>query len=302
MRVLLVNGRASYQSIGEELKLSSNAIKSRVMKMIDEGVIAHFDTQLKLESLGYDLIYALISHGADQEQTILEKVKLVGDTFLMINCVGDLIVLGIAVRGELDQKVELVKKLVEPATVINIFSVKAMPLKKLIRTDLLLLRHLIKYPRASAHDIAKATKISARTVKRRIDYLTTMELMHFSLINNPAAMRGFIQFCLLLEMDEKNYNDVVNKIYRQLGDHFLLPPPPIYQKNMIVVILYSDNVYSMDEMFRFVRNIDGVNNVELVIPTEIDFRLGWFIKVIDTVLKKKKRTTVIREEDYLVAR
>lgn len=292
--MLLVNGRASYQSIGSELGLSSNAVKSRVMKMIDDGVIARFIAKIKLEAFGYDLIYALISHGNEQEQTILDKIKLVGDTFMVINCVGNITVLGIAVKGELEQKMELVKKLVEPAIVINIFPVRATPVKKLIHTDLMLIKHLVKYPRASANDIAKALKISARTVKRRLDFLSKMDIVNFSLLYNPAAMRGFIQFSLLLDINEKKYKDVVNKIYRQLGDHFLLPPPPLYQKSMIVVILYTDNMHSMDEMFKVVMKIDGVKNVELSIPTKLDFKLDWFIKSVDKTLKAKEPVIIAK--------
>ena len=292
--MLLVNGRASYQSISSELGLSSNAVKSHVMKMIDDGVIARFIAQIKLQAFGYDLIYVLINHGNEREQTILDKIKLVGDTFLVINCVGNITVLGIAVKGELEQKMELVKKLVEPAIVINIFPVRATPVKKLIHTDLMLLKHLVKYPRTSANDIAKALKISARTVKRRLDFLSKMDIVNFSLLYNPAAMRGFIQFSLLLDINEKKYKDVVNKIYRQLGDHFLLPPPPLYQESMIVVILYTDNMHSMDEMFKAVMKIDGVNNVELSIPTKLDFKLDWFIKSVDKALKTKEPVIIVK--------
>jgi DNA-binding Lrp family transcriptional regulator len=301
MRILLVNGRASYQSIGDELKLSSNAVKNRVMRMIDEGAIGRFVTQVRLEKFGHELIYALISHGNGQQETIVDRLKLVGDTFMVINCVGDITVFGIAVRGELEQKMELVKRLVDPAIVINMFSIRSLPVKKLMRTDLLLIRHLVKYPRASVHDLAKALKVSTRTVKRRLEFLAKNDIINFSMLYNPAAMRGFIQFSLLLEIEERKYATVVERIYRQLGDHFLLPPPQIYQKNMIVVILYTDNVYSMDEMFNTVKNIDGVRNVELSIPTRIDFKLDWFVNVIDKVLKQK-REGVIRQEDYLLAR
>src|SRR3989337_152628 len=96
MRMLLINGRASYQSIGNELGLSSNTVKARVMKMIDEGTIVRFLTNVKLEAFGYDLIYVTVSHGPDQENEILQKVKLVGDAFMVINCVGGVTVLGIA--------------------------------------------------------------------------------------------------------------------------------------------------------------------------------------------------------------
>jgi len=302
MRMLLVNGRASYQNIGNQLHLSSNTVKNRVMKMIDNGTIDRFISQIKVQAFGYDLIYAIVSHGGEQQQSLLDKAKLLGHIFMVINCIGDLSVLGIAVRGELEQKMELVRKLFEPAIVINLFSVRAIPVNKLTHTDLMLIRHLIKFPRASAFDIAKAINISTRTVKRRLDLITRLDIIRFSILYNPVAMHGFIQFFLLLEIDEKRYKDVVSRIYRQLGDNFLLPPPPIYQKSMIVVILYTDNVNAMDEMFKIVKNVDGVKKVEMSIPTKLDFELSWFIMMIDKVLKKSRENNIIRRGNYILER
>jgi len=302
MRMLLINGRASYQSIGDELGLSSNTVKARVMKMIDEGTIVRFLTNVKLESFGYDLIYIVVRHGSEQESEILQKVKLVGDTFIVINCVGDIKVLGIAVKDELEKRIELVKTLLEPAIVVSVFPVKAAPVKRLTRTDLMLIRHLIKYPRATANDIAKAIKVSTRTVKRRFDTLTNNEVMHFMVLFNPAAMKGYIHFNMMLNVDPRKYRDVVRYIYRELSDNFLLPPPPMHQERTIAVLLYSDNVYSMDEMFKKVKNLDGVQNVELFMPSKLEFKQDWFVKVIESLLKKSRETNVIRQEDYILAR
>lgn len=302
MRMLLINGRASYRSIGDELELSSNTVKTRVMKMIEEGAIVRFLTNVKLEAFGYDLIYVVVRHGSEQENEILRKTKLVGNTFMVINCVGGMTVLGLAVKGELEKKMELVKTLLEPAVVVSIFPVKASPVKRLTRTDLMLIRHLIKYPRASANDIARAIKVSTRTVKRRFDLLTKNEVIHFMILFNPASMKGFIHFSMMLEVDEKKYRDVVGHIYKELSDYFLLPPPPMYQKSAIVVILYSDNLYSMDEMFKKVKNLDGVKNVELFMPSKLEFKQDWFVKVLDNLLKKTKQTNVIHQEDYVIAR
>jgi len=302
MRVLLINGRASYQTIGKELGLSGNTVKTRVTKMIKDGAIMRFLTNVKLEAFGYDLIYVIVSHGPEQESEILQKVKLVGDTFMVINCVGGVTVLGIAVKGELDRKMELVKTLLEPAIVVSIFPVKATPVKRLTRTDLLLIRHLINHPRATVNDIARAIKVSTRTVKRRFDILTKNEVIHFMILFNPAAMKGYIHFSMMLDVDAKKYRDVVRHIYKELSDNFLLPPPPIYQESAIVVLLYSDNVYSMDEMFKKVKNLDGVQNVELFIPSKLEFRQEWFVKVIDNLLKKSKETKIIHQEDYVITK
>jgi DNA-binding Lrp family transcriptional regulator len=300
--MLLINGRASYQSIGDELGLSSNTVKMRVMKMIDEGAIVRFLANVKLEAFGYDLIYVVVRHGSEQESAILQKARLVGNIFMVMNCVGGITVLGIAVKSELEEKVQLLATLLEPAIVESVFPVKASPVKKLTRTDITLIRHLIKYPRATANDIAKAIKVSTRTVKRRLDILTKNEVMHFMILFNPAAMKGYIQFSMMLRVDPRKYSDVVRHIYRELSDNFLLPPPPIYQESAIVVILYSDNVYSMDEMFKRVKSLDGVQNVELFMPSKLEFKQDWFLKMLDTLLKKSRETNIIHQEDYILAR
>lgn len=302
MRTLLVNGRASYQTIGDAVGLSSNTSKVRVMRMMKSGAIVRFLANVKLEALGYDLIYVTVSHGHELDNRILQKVKLVGETFMVINCIGGVTVLGIAVKGELEKKMELVKTLLEPAIVASIWPVRTSPVKRLTRTDLLLIRHLIKYPRATVNDLARAIKISTRTVKRRFDVLTKNDVMHFMILFNPAAMKGYIHFSMMLEVDERKYRDVVRYIYKELSDNFLLPPPPMYQESTIVVLLYTDNVYSLDEMFKKVKNLDGVKNVELFIPSTLEFKQDWFVKVIEGLLKKTRDTTIIHQEDYVLAR
>jgi DNA-binding Lrp family transcriptional regulator len=301
MRTLLINGRAPYRAIGDELGLSSNTVKARVMRMMDEGTIVRFHTRVKMEAFGYDLIYVTVSHAPEQGKEILEKVKLIGEPFMIINCVGGVTVLGLAVKGELKNKMELLKTLLEPAVVASIFSGKASPMKRITRTDLMLIRYLMKHPRATTNYIAKAVRVSARTVKRRLDLLTKNELLNFSIIFNPAAMKGYIQFSMMLEADARKYKEVVRQIYRELSENFLLPPPPLFQESVIVVILYSDNVYSMDEMFRKVKGLDGVQNVELFIPSKIEFKDDWFVKVIDNMLRKNG-DRVFHQEDYIVAR
>lgn len=302
MRALLVNGRATYQTIGNDLGLSSSTVKARVSKMINESVIVRFLANVKLEAFGYDLIYVVIRHGHEGEGEILRKVKLVGETFMVINCVGGVTVLGMAVKGELGKKMEIMKTLLEPAVVTSMFPVKASPVERFTRTDLMLIRHLIKYPRATMKDIAKAIKVSTRTVKRRFDALTKNEAMQFMILFNPAAMKGYIHFSMLLDVDAKKYRDVARRIHKELSENFLLPPPPMYQESVIVVLLYTDNLYSMDEMFKKVKSFNGVRNVELFMPSTLEFKQDWFVNIIDNLLKKSKEAKFIHQEDYIVAR
>lgn len=299
MRALLINGRASHQSIANELGLSSNTVKSRIAKMLEDRVIVRFLTNVKLETFGYDIIYAVVRHGPEQEKEILQKVKLLGETFMVIRCVGGVTVLGIAVKGEPDQKADILKTLLDPAIVTSVFPVQSSPIERFTRTDLLMMKHLIKYPRATAKDIAKAMRVSPRTVKRRLDALTKKEVMRFMIAYDPAAMRGYIQFSMILDIDPKKYQNVVKQIYEELSQNFLLPPPLMYRESAIVVVLYSDNLYTMDEMSKKVMKLDGVRNVDLFLPTRLEFKQEWIVKMIESMLRKNRETTIIHQEDYI---
>lgn len=296
MRALLANSRASYQTVGRQLGLGSGTIKARVIRMMKEGMIIRFLANVKLEAFGYDLIY-LVTKPVDDLNKVLRKIRPVGETFMVISGVGGVATVGIAVRGELENKVEILTKLLEPY-VASIFPVRATPVDRFTRTDLLLIRHLMKYPKATVKDTARAIRTSTRTVKRRLDALTKNGALHFMILFDPAAMKGYIHFSMILNVDPKKYRDVARRIYQELGSNFLIPPPPGFQESTIVVILYADNVYEMDTMFKKVRRLEGVQNVELFIPSKIEFMQEWFAAVLENLLKRARETNVIRLEDY----
>ncbi len=298
MRRLLINGRASHQSISKELGLSSNTVKTRIGRMMKEGAIEDFHTTVKVEAFGYDIIYVVVRHASERESDILRKAELIGDIFMVINCVGGITGLGIAVKGELEKKAELLKTLFEPAVVTNIFPVRAAPLERFTKTDILLMRHLIHHPRAPVKDIARAIRASARTVKRRLDTLMRKEVLQFTIRFDPAAMKGYINFSMLLDIDARKYKQVVRQIYDELSENFLLPPPPIAQESAFVVVLYTDNLRSMDEMFEKVRKLDGVRNAELLMPSAIRFRQEWLLRVLDSLLRRNRETRIIHQEEY----
>jgi DNA-binding Lrp family transcriptional regulator len=233
----------------------------------------------------------------DLEKEVLRKVKLVGEAFMIIRGVGGVAVVGLAVKGELENKVAILRRLLEPS-IANIFPVCSSPAERFTRTDLLLIRHLIRYPKTPVKDIARAIRASTRTVKRRLDALTKSEVLRFMILFDPVAMKGFIHFSMILNVDPKKYRNVAGRIYRDLSANFLIPPPPIYQESAIVVILYADNVYLMDEMFDRVRRLDGVHNAELFIPSKIEFVQDWFVNALDNLLRRSRETKVVRREEY----
>ena len=116
---LLNNCRESDRQIGKQLGVSGGAVKSRIRKMQESGVIEYFALKIEPPVLGYGVFYIVVT-GRDFN-SILEQVKLVGEPFLIVPCVGGVTVCGIVVKDNVQQKIELAKNLMRDVRVLTIF-------------------------------------------------------------------------------------------------------------------------------------------------------------------------------------
>jgi hypothetical protein len=100
------------------------------------------------------------------------------------------------------------------------------------------------------------------------DYLTKIE--NFI----PFAVLAWIEGDLR-EMLEK-MKDIFEESFMQI---------PFIAKNQIVLFMYSQDIFEMDELAQRVRNMDGVNSADLFIPKTISFPLKWLEQSIDDAKK-----------------
>ena len=73
---------------------------------------------MKIEppSLGYGIIYLTVP--SDDEVGIVKKLKLIGEPFFVVPCLGDIMACGIVVEKDVEQKTELVKNLISNARIV----------------------------------------------------------------------------------------------------------------------------------------------------------------------------------------
>ena len=97
---LLNNCRESDRQIGQKIGLSGVAVKSRIGKMIKSNLIENFTLKIEPHLLGYNVIY-LVTTGQDVNE-IVNQVKLVGEPFFVVPCIGGISACGIVVKGEVE--------------------------------------------------------------------------------------------------------------------------------------------------------------------------------------------------------
>jgi len=91
---LLNNCRTPDRQIGKNVGISGGAVKSRIKKMIDNKVIEDFTLKIEPPVLGYSVLYFVVV-GKDLKN-VLEQVRLIGEPFFVVPCVGGITVCSIA--------------------------------------------------------------------------------------------------------------------------------------------------------------------------------------------------------------
>jgi len=281
---LLNNCRESDRQIGKELGISGGAVRVRIKKMQESGVIEKFFLKIEPPVLGNGVLYFVIS--GENIQEILEQVSLVGEPYIVVPCVGGVTVCGIVIKENLDKKIDLAKKLMKDIRVLSIFEAESSDFNSnLTKTDLEILEELIKEPRQKIEKIAKSTDLSTKTITRCIEKLYDNEGFQFTLNYDPTKIEDFIPHAILLWING-DLKDTLRKLNDRFSDSYL--QIPFIAKNQIVLFLYSDSIFKMDELTQKVRTTKNIKSADLFIPKKISFYTNWIKKLIEESKKSPK--------------
>jgi DNA-binding Lrp family transcriptional regulator len=290
--ILSKDCRESFMSIGSSVGLTSKSVKARVDAMTSTGVIEKFVVKVSPAALGYGLGCMLIvrEHTAHTDD-IIGRLNLLGDVSIHSRCMGGVSTFCLAIKEGHEDKLELLRDSLKPATVHFMFtspSYYSGNKHELSETDLRIIKCLLSNPRMESNDIAKKISISARTVNRRLTRMKDNNILKFFIQCNPVSTLGYIQFVLVVNSVEKSFNSqIVERIYGDLKDNILCQPPIIDPDNIITLILFSKDIFTTDRILKEVESLTGVNRVELFILTGSNSYDEWELREIDKKLNSK---------------
>jgi len=286
---LLNNCRKPDRQIGSEIGISGVAVKSRIKKMIENKIIEEFTLKIEPPVLGYSVLYFVVI--GKEIDVILKQIRLVGEPFFVVPCVGGITVCSIVVKEDPVKKMELAKSLLRDVRVLSVFEAKNPEIRSdLTKTDIEIIDILLKDPRLKIEEIAKKSGFSTKTIARSLEKLQNDEAIQFTLIYNPKNMGGFIPFVILIVVAD--VKQTLSKLAKVFSESFL--QKPFVHMNQIVLFMYTDNVYKMDDLARKVHDIEGIQSVDLFMPKTITFLKKWARDAI-VEAKRSKRLHLMPE-------
>lgn len=286
LNLLARNGRLSYRSIGLTIGMTTKSVKSRVDRMLAAKVIERFLAKVNPSVVGYKTTYALALRKNNLNQELLERINLVGDIQHQFEVMGGAIGFDIAVKEGTEDKIELLLSSLKPALLGLIRSRNREVSQKLSETDFTVIKQLIKNPRMEIGDIAAATTISPKTVRRRLDKMVRNRILEFSIQPNPDAMKGYIVFFLDVKVKDRDHHQkMLQKIYEELDDHFMILSSDMSnQEDSIGLLLASEDAIGIESIRSRIESFDVVKQANAFLPIRLSSPQEWILKAIDKKL------------------
>lgn len=290
IRMLSQDCRRSYRSIALTLGVATNTIKRRIQKLIANNIIERFVANLNRALLFDEKLSSciLIVRRKDPDK-IAQRLSLIGDSFLQVDCLGRVSVFNMTIRDEKTKKSKISSLAIslKDIRIYNLFMSKLSYQHITFNdSDLRIIKCLIEKPRIRISDVAKAISLSEKTIQRRLDRMQRYNLLEFTVLPNPAAIRGYIYFGMIISLEKLQYENIIKYIYSELEQHFL-PPLPVISQEIIILSLYSDNYFDIEKILRNVESLEGVKQVEVIQAIRMRYSQTSLIEEIDNRLANK---------------
>jgi DNA-binding Lrp family transcriptional regulator len=293
---LIGDCRTPYRNIAERVGITPNAVKTRVNKMISQGIIQNFVVRINPVIFGYEKECILtVRHyykSMKEDHDIVKKLNLLGDVYVYAKQLGGDSIFVLAIKPGAEDKIGLMIDLLKPAVVDSKFVDYKPTYMRITVSDFKIIKSLLSNARMEIADIAKGASISSKTVARRIEKMRVGRILEFSILRDMSSMQlvGFIEFAVVININRSLYQYILKRIYRELQEHLVFIPNE-NQSEVIFAVFFCANIPTVDSILMKIKSYDGVERADLFITTRLMYYHEWLKKAIDRSLKSKEVPT-----------
>jgi len=262
--------------------LSTNAVKTRINRLISNGIIREFVTSINIAVFGYSKVCHLTVRDGKSKEETLSRIKLFGRLLFEMDCVGGLSIFGIAIKKDEEEKIQLLPEAIKPAFVHNcVLGQYSSVGNELKETDYKIIKCLMSNPRMEIFEIARRISVSSKTVSGRLARLKEKRMLKFFVSTDPEKMQGYVRFGMIIKLERKTHHKSIRQIQEVLDKNFDIAFPIITQEDMISCQLVARSLFEIDPALKKIESLEGVKGAEVFIPSRIKFHQDWIQREID---------------------
>ena len=263
---LLADSRTPYHELAARLGLSINAVHKRIGAMVNQGIIRAFTTHPSVLSVGAVSVWVYGRSEAAHPGDAHVRLKADDRTYWVANSGGGYLYVGGYLRNisELDGFVAFVRKegeLSDPT--VGILPTMGRPPEPLRPLDYQIIASLRRDSRKPATDVASEVNASAKTVHRRLEWMTEKGLVEFSLDWYPDASNDIVALCHVDVGHGFGRQQVSDALRKRFSDSILVEVVFSNLPNTLVLFMWTNSMRQMEDLRKGVEAAEGVGSVML---------------------------------------
>lgn len=289
LAILAKDCRTSYSSIASMIGLTPKSVNARVKNMVTNGIIEKFIVRVNPAAFGYRIAHVWVrtNIGITKDEAI-RRIKQYGALAYYVHHMGRSCVAALIISKALSARIlRSLSDSLKPATIISIPVSQLSVSTSFSETDLRILKCLLQSgARIELSEIAKKLGISEKTITRRLDRMKGGRLLDLSIQCDPAAMVGYIQFAIPMDIVESYFGNVKESMYAEFQENILYAPNVIDPNNWLLFVLFGQNIFTVDSALAKVDALKGVKTADVYILSKWQFFEDWIIREIDKRLPR----------------
>ncbi|MFX0047784.1 MAG: winged helix-turn-helix transcriptional regulator [Candidatus Hermodarchaeota archaeon] len=288
LKLLLFNGRSSYESIAKQVELTPYLVKKRINNLVDLGVIQKFTTNVNFLIFHSSVCYSLVDirPGTDQQKLIERIGQLDEVSGGAISLQNKMQIIHIYSDDYgFKKNLENLMKFDEILSIENFILLIPPSLghknERLTKTDWKIINSIKDNCRKTDIEIANELKISSKTVKRRIKYLTENAII-LLMIDLDTSAADFLSYLLIVKF-QKIASDSYNQIMQIVKNYFYVWR--VANQEAFIITVFINKLREIEDQVKKIENLPFVKEVVSFVPTRMFYFKSWIDKLIQSNAK-----------------
>ncbi len=304
---LEANCRLSYQALSRKLGLSANAVKKRVSRLLETGVIERFVVELTLAMQDADLLLAdILTDGLEDQEVIITQMgnyPMIRNVNLFSDGAYQIIAevpgsQGMSAIGKFLRGLQYVTQ-VEMHTLIPAGGTPTSPSSQIVSRgkkieftslQLRVLKSLVEDPRMAVNDIARNSGLTARRVRKVLQQLQESGAVHFTVRWNWNA-GGSTHVSIRLQWDDTKTSPetIIQQLHAEYPLLFWYAFSSV-MKPLLFCVFLVDHVREIEPITRRVKQLPYITQVKtrVTFPTRVfpsfgEVQLKKMVSAADTI-------------------
>ncbi len=283
LKLLLFDGRMTYELIAKKLKLTPYLVKKKIQNLVDMGVIMKFTTNINFLLFQKSVCYTLaeVKQETDQQELIERLGQLDEVTGGAISLQNKMQIIH-TYSDDYEFKKNL-EKFMQYDEIVNFENfILLIPPNlsfkntRLIKTDWKIINSIKNNCRKTDIEIANELGISSKTVKRRLSYLKENNIILF-MIDLDTSAADFLSYLLIVKF-QKIASESLNKVMKIVKKYFYVWR--VANQEAFIFTVFIDKLREIDEQTKEIEKVPHVKEVISYVPTKMFYFENWIDKLI----------------------